>query len=144
SRLEDGRPDVRAVPARVPGSVRGALVRAGVTPDPGNGLDSRLSEWLEHRHWTFSTPLPAEALGVPADRRLILSFEALDYEGAILVDSAVVGEFRGSMSGREFDLTPFVSEGAVLTVVFTNVPDGLGQIARTSRLRDWKPRFGYG
>lgn len=141
-------PDVGPVAATVPGSVRGALLAAGIAEDPARGEQSRLSEWIENRHWSFSRPLPPEAatwLEAHPEDRIVLRGPGLDYAGTVLVDETVVGEFAGSFTPHEFDLTDAVRAGGqTLTIMFTNVPDGLGQNGWTSRIRDWKPRFYYG
>ena len=144
ARLEAGRPDVASVPAAVPGSVRGALRRAGVVPSPGSGLDSRASEWIENRHWTFTRPLPELPALEPGDR-VVLVADSLDYAGVVLVDKQTIATFRGAFEPVEVDLTDaVVAGGANLTIVFTDVPDDLGQIGRSSRIRDWKARYNYG
>lgn len=145
-RLDDGQPDVPPVPARVPGSVRGALVAAGIVPSPYRGTDSRASEWIENRHWTLTTALTDDQRSAATDgARLVLRAEALDHAGEVLVDGRRVGGFRGAAIPVEVDLTEAVAAGGrELTVVFTDVPDDLGQIGRTSRIRDVKARFGYG
>lgn len=144
ARLEAGRPDVAPVPAAVPGSVRGALRRAGIVPAPDVALDSRASEWIENRHWTFSRDLPELPPLEPGDR-VVLVAESLDYAGAVLVDKQVVAPFRGTFTRVEVDLTEAVAAGGrELTIVFTDVPSDLGQIGRSSRIRDWKTRFYYG
>lgn len=146
ARLEEGRPDVSAVPARVPGSVRGALVAAGVVPDPGYALASRDSEWIENRHWTYQTTLP-DAIGddlLPHDRLVILA-EALDYAGVVMMGAMRIGAFEGAMITHEFDVTEaWVAGERALTIVFTHVPEDLGQIGWTSRVRDFKARYNYG
>ena len=53
-------PEIAPVPVRVPGSVQGALRKAGILPDWNMGLQSRDCEWVENRHWIFETTLPAE------------------------------------------------------------------------------------
>jgi len=141
-------PDVGPVPAAVPGSVRGALLAAGLAADPMRGEQSRLSEWIEHRHWSFSRALPAEAREWlqqhPLDR-VLLDCPGLDFAGTVLIDETVIGEFSGSFTPHRFDLTDAVrAGGAEVTILFTRVPDGLGQNGWTSRIRDWKPRFYYG
>ena len=141
--------DVGPFPARVPGSVRGALVDAGEVPGLAVGRNSRASEWIEHRHWTYSRPLP-EGLATrlqAAGTRAVLVCPALDYAGVVLVGDVEVGAFRGSFTPHEFDITDAVTAAgadAELAIVFTDVPDGLGQNGWTSRVRDWKPRFNYG
>lgn len=145
-RLDDGQPDVPAVPMRVPGSVRAALVQAGIVPSPYHGTDSRASEWIENRHWTLTTELTDEQrAAVAAGQRLALRAEALDHAGVVLVDGTTAGRFRGAAVPTEVDLTDAVAAGGrTLTIVFTDLPDGLGQIGRTSQVRDFKARFQYG
>lgn len=141
-------PDVGPVPAAIPGSVRTALLAAGVISDPTHAAQSRLSEWLEHRHWIFSRELPAQAgewVGAHPRDRLLLECDGLDYAGFVLVDETVVGEFRGSFLPYHFDLTAAVeSGGRRLRIVFTDLPANLGQNGWTSRIREWKSRFSYG
>lgn len=146
ARLEAGRPDVAAVPAPVPGSVRGALVAAGAVPDPGNALDSRASEWIENRHWTYTTTLPDDLVGpLASGDRLVIVADALDYAGAVMLGPTRIGEFVGSMVTHEFDITDAWRAGErQLTIVFTHVPEDLGQIGWTSRVRSFKARFNYG
>lgn len=136
-------PDVGPVPANIPGSVRGALLAAGLVADPMIGQQSRLSEWIENRHWTFERALPDMR---PDDgQRLVLVCESLDYAGHVLVDETIVGSFEGTFVPHEFDLTDAVLAGGNrLSIVFTDVPDGLGQNGRTTMIRPFKPRFSYG
>lgn len=144
----DVMPDVRPVAATVPGSVRRALVAAGIVPDPYHARSSRESEWIENRHWTFTRELPSGAVQDLERRpgaRLVLCAETLDYAGTVLIGDRVVGDFNGAMVPVEIDLTEAVrAGGSTLTIVFTELPDGLGQVGRTSRMRAWKARFGYG
>lgn len=142
--------DIGPIGAAVPGSVRGALVAAGIVPDPYRATDSRASEWIENRHWTFERAIPASIL---ADRladpavRIVLEADMLDGEGVVLVGETVVGEFADAFVRQRFDLTDALDgdgDGDTLTIVFTRVPDALGQNGWTSRIRDWKPRFSFG
>lgn len=153
-RAEDGQPDIAPIPARVPGSVRGALLEAGIVPSPYVHTGSRASEWIENRHWSYTTALTDEQVaqigqegqvGATDAVRLVLVATSLDYAGVVLVDSTEVGTFVGAAIGVEVDLTDAVRAGGrTLTIVFDSVPDDLGQIGRTSRIREWKARFGYG
>ncbi|MDR2323564.1 MAG: hypothetical protein LBE60_18190 [Microbacterium sp.] len=140
--------DVGPVPASVPGSVRGALVSAGISPSPYRGTNSRASEWIENRHWTFERALPGATLkeGLSgADARVVLEVDMLDGEGLVLVGETVIGEFADAFVRQRFDLTDALShDDDRLAIVFTRVPDALGQNGWTSRIRDWKPRFSFG
>ena len=136
-------PDVAALPARVPGSVHQALRDQNLLPDWNVQLNSRQAEWVEHRDWKFETELPARWTRQPG--RKVLCAEGLDYAGYVLVNGRVVAPFRGSFTPHRFDLTAFLQPGANrLAIVFTEAPYFLGQIGRTSEIREWKPRFNYG
>lgn len=143
-RAKVSTPEVGPVPVTVPGSVRGALLGAGLVADPMIGQQSRLSEWVENRHWIFRRSLP-DGIDAKEPGRLILHCESLDYAGVVLVDETVVGRFTGTFHPHEFDLTDAIrAGGSELSLVFTDVPDGLAQNGWTSRIRDFKPRFSYG
>lgn len=140
-------PHVPEIPVAVPGSVRRALVDAGVVADPYHGRASRDSEWIEHRHWSFVRDLPADLadeLERQPDARVVIWAESLDYAGVILLDNEQVGEWRGAFVPVEFDVTDAVRRGAsTMTVQFTEVPAEIGLIGWTSKVRDLKARFGY-
>ena len=147
----DGRADVPGVAASVPGSVRGALTAAGVTPAPWAAEHSRDSEWIENRHWTYDTVLTDEQVASVTDpeadpqTRLVLCADSLDFAGSVLLGATVVGTFEGAALPLEFDLTDAVRDGQRnLRIAFTRLPDDIGQIGRTSLVRDWKARFNYG
>lgn len=141
-------PDVGAVPARVPGSVRGALLRCGVIADPTFGVQSRDSEWLEHRDWEFRRSLVdglMTAEEAVAGVRLIVECDELDHAGAVMLGSSEIGRFRGSFTPYTFDATDaYVAGERDLRIIFTGAPDGLGQNGWSTRVRDMKPRFSYG
>lgn len=141
-------PDVTPVAARVPGSVRGALLCAGVLADPTVGLQSREAEWVEHRDWEFRRSLDDGLLSAEdaaRGRRLQLECDELDFAGAVLLGDREVGRFRGSFLPFTFDLTQaYLAGERNLRIVFTGAPDDLGQNGWSSRIRDFKPRFGYG
>ena len=135
-------PDVPPVPARVPGSVQRALRDADLLPDWNIGLNSRQCEWVENRHWVFETEFPAEWF--EGDGRRLLHCEGLDYQGVVLVNGKKAGSFCGTLVPHFFDLTDFLEEGGNrLSVVFTDIPDFLGQIGWTSQIVEWKARFNY-
>ncbi|UFU03234.1 hypothetical protein LQF12_01065 [Ruania suaedae] len=136
-------PDVAPVRMQVPGSVRGALVGAGVIADPTVGLQSRDAEWVEHRDWEIRRRLPEG--GLEGAGQLWLTCAELDYAGAVLLGDREVGRFRGSFTPHEFDLTEAYRAGErTLRIILTAAPDGLAQNGWTSRIRAFKPRFSYG
>lgn len=138
-----GRPEIAPLPAKVPGSVRGALLRAGRIPDPYRGADSRASEFIEHRHWIFRTTVDVPAAA--ADARIVLTCESIDGAGEIWVDGECVAEFAHAFVPVEADLTAAAGRtGVELALVFTTPPSSLGQVGWTSENLAWKPRFYYG
>jgi beta-mannosidase len=136
------KPDIPAIPARVPGSVQKALLDASLIPDWNFGVNSRQCEWVENRDWMFEAELPAEWISKGA--RALLKCEGLDYQGAVLVNGRQAGRFRNALVPHVFDLTRYLTaKSNRIAVVFTEIPRYLGQIGCTSKMRDWKPRFNY-
>jgi len=134
--------DVRPVPAKVPGSVQGALRDAGVVPDWNVGVASRLSEWVEHRHWMYRARIPAEWLREGASVRL--ECQGLDYAGWVYVNGQEVGSFEGTHVPHSFDLSPALNaKDNELIIIFDLSPRWLGQFGYTSRMKEWKTRFNY-
>jgi beta-mannosidase len=134
--------DVRPVPARVPGSVQGALRAAGILPDWNLGVQSRAGEWVEHRHWMYRVQIPDAWLEPQAHFRL--ECLGLDYAGWVFVNGKRAGAFKGTHVPHEFDLTPYLqAAGNELEIVFDLPPRWLGQFGYTSQMREWKTRFNY-
>ncbi len=134
--------EVKAIPAKVPGSVQYALREAGIIPDWNVGMNYRQCEWVENRHWIYETTLPDEWLG--SGKSFRLNCRGLDYGGCVLVNGQEAGEFRGTHIPHVFDITPHLRESANrLAIVFTCAPRWLGQFGFTSKMTEWKPRFYY-
>lgn len=134
--------EVLATPARVPGSVQEALRQAGIIPDWNVGLDARLAEWVENRHWIFTAHIPAAWTGGGTVMRLRAL--GLDYSGWVLLNGREAGTFRGTFVPHVFDLSPHLTDGDnTLQIVFDLPPRWLGQIGYTSEIREWKERFNY-
>jgi beta-mannosidase len=122
--------------------VQGALRDAGILPDWNVGLNFRLWEWVENRHWVYTTQLPPDWLAPGTTVRLRAL--GLDYSGWVLVNGQAVGTFVGSLLPHVFVLTAALHEGEnTLQIVFDCPPRWLGQIGYTSRMTEWKPRFNY-
>lgn len=136
------RPTVPSVRAVVPGAVHADLLRAGIIPDWQNGLNARLSEWVNNREWILSREVT-----VPKDftGQLTLECDGLDYSGHVLVNGELIGDFEGTHFRHRFDLTGRVRPGETFTleVIFHLAPQVEGQVGATSQTRIFKPRFGY-
>lgn len=137
------RPEVGPVPARVPGSVHGALRAAGLLPDWNVGLNSQQCEWVEHRHWEYTTVLPAKWFAAGGPVRLHCA--GLDYSGTILIDAQPVATFAGTLRPHTIDLgtTLTPDRDHVLSIIFEGAPAEQGQMGYTSRSHFFRPRFAY-
>ncbi len=135
--------DIGPIPARVPGSVQQALLDAGILPDWNVGLNSLSCEWVEHRHWDFTTTIPAGA--IHPGQRVLLDAQGLDYSGWILVDCREIVPFTGALTPHLLELTEALSDGNQhqLSIVFDVPPPEQGQIGYTSKSRYFKPRYCY-
>jgi len=140
---------VRAI---VPGTVQGALVAAGVLPDPllNDHTHAELTEhgvpeqwpWffrrtrVEEQEWWY-----ARRFTVPADwhgQRVRLSFDGVDYAASVYLNGEPVARHVGMYGGPEVDVTPLLRyDGDNEVVVRIDPPP-----------RDWhgvmKPSPGWG
>jgi beta-mannosidase len=132
------------LPAAVPGSVVGALVRAGEIPDPYVGRQSRFAEWTADRHWVFRCPLEVPPL---ADgERAVIEIDGIDPGGLVFVDGTEVGRVAGLFHRFRADATDLLRRPGThrLAVVVEPVPESEPQVGRTDAVRVHAPRLNYG
>jgi beta-mannosidase len=131
-----------AISTRIPGSVQGALLKAGLIPDWNTGLNARQCEWIENRDWIFQTDLPE--LWIEPGKQVRLRCLGLDDRGLVRLNGQEVGKFENAFLPHVFDLTPYLQPGANrLQIVFQPPPRWLGQFGYTSQMTEWKPRYYY-
>lgn len=132
------------LPARVPGSVVGALVREGEVPTPYVGRQSRAAEWTAERHWVFRRPLDPLAIG--AGERAMLELDGVDPGGRVFVDGTEVGRIRGLYHPFRADVTDLLREPGPhrIAVVVDPVPASEPQVGATGDVRIHSPRMNYG
>jgi beta-mannosidase len=134
-------PEVPTIPARVPGSVQGALRAADVLPDWNVAMNHRLCDWVENRDWVFETQLPDDWC---RGRRVVLRCDGLDGPGYVALNNELVGSFDSAFRPWSFDLTQMLAAtDNRLQIVFEPPARWLGQVGRTSQMTTWKPRFNY-
>ncbi len=136
--------DLGPYPVQWPGTVQKALREVGVLPDWQVGVNSRLCEWVEHRHWLAETTIPAG--WVSPGSPVVLAAESLDYSGWILVDCVRVARFEcAALLPQRIDLSGALGDGLAhrLGIVFEEPPREQGQIGFTSASRHFKPRYNY-
>ena len=80
---ESGEP--LAVPAAVPGDVHGALLRAGVLPDPFFGRNEERVQWVGFRDWTLRRFFDVSPEFLARDE-IVLRAEDVDCFAEILVN----------------------------------------------------------
>ena len=141
--LKGPRAEYINVKAKVPGSVQKALRDAGIIGDWNIGNNYIGIEWIENRHWIFTTRLPEE--WITKESKIILRCLGLDDNGVIMVNGKEAGKFNNTFIPYNFDITPFLKDkNNTLAIVFECPPSYLGQIGYTSKITDWKPRYYYG
>ena len=133
-----------SIPVDVPGSVRNALLKEKIIPDWNYGVNNTASEWVENRHWLFTSKIPDNWLPEKG-KKFILHCDGLDNNGVLMINGKEAGTFDNTFIPHTFDITSFLKESNnTMVLVFTTQPEYLGQIGYTSKITDWKPRFNYG
>ncbi len=123
----------------LPSSVQKGLREQELIPDWNIGLNHRLCDWVENRHWVFDTHFTA-----PGSGDFELFAEGLDSAGWITLDGKVVGEFRGAFREHRVLFPPLEAGRRYrLSIVFDCPPRWLGQFGYTSKMPVEKPRFNY-
>jgi beta-mannosidase len=142
-KLQGDRAEIMNITVQIPGSVQKALKDAGLISDWNMGTNSIESEWVENRHWLFTTTLPDNFF--KAGDQFVLHCDGLDQKGLIYVNGKEAGSFNNAFIPYNFDFTPFLKEKSnTLVIIFECSPSYLGHSCWTSKIKDWKPRFYYG
>ena len=71
-------PIITKIPSEVPGAVQNDLLKAGKIKDWNYGFNFLDMEWVEHREWVYEKKF---TLDKNENRKYILNFEGLDFEG---------------------------------------------------------------
>ena len=130
------------MPATVPGSVIGALERAGRIADPRVGFGSRGAEWTASRSWVHRrlVELGPEWNGVEG----VVELDGVDPSASIHWNGALVGEVSGLYRHHRVALGRLSAGVHVLAVVVAPRPAGVPQVGRTDEVRLHAPRVGVG
>ena len=152
-----------ALPCMVPGTVRTALLQAKEIPDPYYGYDNEKSMWVEQKEWWFFKKFNVDKA---LDGKFIeLAFEGTSFQGDCWLNGQRVGELKGMLNPRSFDVTKLLKYGEENSLVvcltappdakensvkdgltwWTNSRDQLYSIAQCMYGWDWGPHcFGIG
>ncbi len=132
------------IPIDVPGSVRKALLNAGIINNWNIGLNNSSSEWIENRHWLITAKIPDSWISNDKEK-MILHCDGLDHQGIVKINGEEAGRFNNAFIPYTFDIKPYLkANNNTIVFVFECPPENLAQIGYTSRIKDWKPRFYYG
>ncbi len=102
------------LPYRVPGTVRTALLALGEIPDPYFGYDNEKSLWVEEKEWWFfKTFSPGEHL---KGKWVDLVFEGASFQGEVWLNGHHVGDLKGMLNPRSFDVTAWMKFGQENTI----------------------------
>ncbi len=111
------------IPIQIPGTVRKALLAAGEIPDPYFGYDNEKSLWVEQKEWWFfkSFQVGSQLQGKWID----MVFEGASFQGEVWLNGTRVGELKGMLNPRSFDVSPVLKYGQenTLAVRLEATPD---------------------
>ena len=128
-----------SIPAKVPGSVQGALLAAGILEDPYFEMNSLKAEWVEHKWWMYET-----SFDLPEGERWELVFEGIDYKAAVFVNGRRCGASENMFVPLVVPLEAVARAGTnELQVVLEGAPEENAQIGYASTTHTQKSRFGY-
>ncbi len=134
--------EISSIPAPVPGSVQKALLDAEIIPDWNVGMNYRLCEWVENRHWIYETDLPDEWFSDKGD--YYLNCLGLDYCGCVRLNGNEIYRFANAHVPHVIRLSEHLqASGNKLQIIFECSPRWQGQFGRTSSFTEPKPRFNY-
>lgn len=110
-----GRMPQDTLPVDVPGTVRTALLAAGEIPDPYVGYDNEKSLWVEDKEWWFFRSFDVDA---KLEGRFVdLVFGGASFQGAVWLNGQKVGELKGMLNPRAFDVSRLLRHGQENTLV---------------------------
>jgi beta-mannosidase len=88
---------------KMPNTLQYALFEAGAVPNPWYGANWKKLQWIAERDWYLRRRfrIPKEW----SDRHIRLTFDGVDYVGAIWLDGKLLGVHEGMFGGPTFDVT---------------------------------------
>lgn len=132
------------LPGTVPGSVHHDLWQQGELPNPYFERNTLLMEWVPQRTWVYrkTFTIGEEHQG----KRTQLRFSGVDYEAHFFLNGEHLGNHRSMFAPARFDVSDKLHFGKenTLAVVLEPAPREQPQMGRTSLVRTYKTRMGYG
>ena len=107
----DDREEVVAwLPATVPGHVHADLMRAGKLPDLYVADHIKQVSWVDEWDWWMQREVE---LRVEVGQRVLVSFDGLDYIGAVWLNSELLTVHEGAFSGCQVEITSLLTKEEV-------------------------------
>lgn len=117
---------------QVPGDVITDLLSHGLIPDPYQGTNERLLQWIEDENWTYRTFIP-----VPRNLRETkcrLRFTGLDTFASIYIDDTLHRETRNAHQHHLVELAPSDTGWNVMVRLDSPVMKGMLEMEKQPRL----------
>ncbi len=136
----------------IPGGAHGALIEAGLIPDPFYDRNETACAWMEEREWWFRIPFSAPEEPISAGERLLLICHGLDTFATLWLDGEEIGRHENMFRPAEIDVSERIRPGQTHLLAIRFDPP-LARIAGKT-LSAWgrnpertamrKAQFGYG
>lgn len=132
------------MPATVPGSVIGDLVRLGELPDPYHARNSLSAEWTKERYWVYRRLV--ELPEIAAGEFVTLELDGVDPAAEIHWDGVRLGRVEGLHHRHRIRIDDVLATPGphLLTVALEPAPPSEPQVGFTNRVTKAVPRMGYG
>jgi beta-mannosidase len=131
---------------KVPGSVHEALWKRGEIKHPYHNLNSRASQWIEHRDWIYGKNLELNPALKEGAKRVFLEFEGISEKCRLFLNGSPVGSHDGAGVPFELEITQVLGENdppQLQVLIPTPTPED-PQVGWTERTRGLRGRMGYG
>ena len=88
---------------KMPNTIQYALFEAGAVPNPWYGANWKKLQWIAENDWYVRRQflIPKEWSG----HHIRLTFDGIDYQGAIWLDGKLLGVHEGMFGGPTFDIS---------------------------------------
>ncbi len=103
----------RWVDARVPGNVRGDLMRAGALPDLFFGDECQRHDWVNDCFWWYEKRLTVER---ERGQRVFVDFRGVDYRSVVFWNQSRLGANEGMFTRLLYEVTNHLADSNMLRV----------------------------
>lgn len=98
------------LPAEVPGTVHGDLLRHHLLPNPFYGTNEKEIQWVENEDWEYKTTFTVTAAQLQRDAA-VLSFEGLDTYADVYLNGALILQADNMFVGYKIPVKALLREG---------------------------------